>query len=166
MKIRFGTLPASELSDKVLVENPAYGNRIGKWGSRPVKPEGSMFTKEEMRRGFYTKLEASILEEGFRNPIFCNAIKEGTFSRVGTSRLWIAKKHGLDIPCIIADYVNRYPDFEELKTEEEIRSKFKDQPNKVELNIETKVGHVWISGLPHYHLNETEEEYRERNDHN
>jgi len=166
MIVRYGVLPASEISDRVLVDNPGYGSPIGRWGSRPVKPDGSWISKQEMKWGFYTRLEESILKEGFRNPIFCNAIPEGLFSRVGTSRLWIAKKHNLEVPCIIADYVNRFPELEELRTEKEIRAKFKDQPNKVELHAETKVGHVWISGLPHYHLGETEEEYRERNDHN
>lgn len=166
MKIRFGVLPASSVSDVVLVGNPAYGNPIGKWGSRPVKPEGSWFTKQEMKSGFYTKLEESILKDGMRNPIFCNSIEEGFFSRVGTSRLWIAKKHNLDVPCIIADYTGRFDDLELLETEQDIRAKFKDQPLVVDLEGETKVGHVWIGGLPHYHLDETREEYLGRNDHN
>ena len=113
---------------------------------------------------FYTKLEESILKEGFRNPIFCNSIREGTFSRVGTSRLWIARKHELEIPCIIADYVDRWEDLELLETEEDIRSKFQEQPHIVDLDCETKVGHVWIGGLKHYHLDETEEEYESRHD--
>ncbi len=164
MQIRFGILPASTISDRVLVGNPAYGRPIGKWGSRPVTPERSWLNKLENRNGFYTKLEASILEEGFRNPIFCNAIEQGFFCRVGTSRLWIAKKHGLDIPCVIADYVSRFENLELLETEKEIRAKFKEQPDVVDLDNETKVGHVWIGGLPHYHLNETAEEFAERLD--
>jgi len=162
--IRFGLLPSGSISDRVLVTNPGYGNRIAGFGSRPVKPPVDWVRKLEGRNEFYTKLEESILKEGFRNPIFCNAIAEGTFSRVGTSRLWFAKKHGLDIPCVIADYVNAWPELEELKGEAEIRAKFKDQPHLIDLTSPTKVGHVWIGGLPHYHLNETEEEYEQRND--
>jgi hypothetical protein len=164
MKIRFGVLNPSEISDVVLVQNPAYGNNIAGYGSRPVKPPVCWIKKLEHRNQFYTKLEQSILEEGFRNPIFCNAIEEGTFSRVGTSRLWLAKKHKLDVPCIIADYVGAWDHLEELKNEEEIRAKFQDQPHLIDLESPTKVGHVWIGGLPHHHLNETEQEYEERFD--
>ena len=164
-KIRFGILPASSISDVVLVGNPAYGKPIGKWGSRPVKPDQSWINKKEHECGFYTKLEESLLKEGFRNPIFCNAIEEGFYSRVGTSRLWIAKKHNMDVPCIIADYTGQFDDLELLETEEDIRSKFKDQPLTIDMENDTKVGNVWISGLPHYHLDETEEEFLERNDH-
>lgn len=133
-------------------------------GTRPVKPPVAWVSKLEHRNEFYTKLEESILKEGFRNPIFCNSLAEGTFSRVGTSRLWIAKKHRLDVPCIIADYVGRWANLEELKTEQDIRAKFKDQPHIVDLTSPNKIGHVWIGGLPHYHLGETDEEYQARND--
>ena len=133
-------------------------------GTRPVKPPQSWVGKLEHKNQFYTKLEESILKEGFRNPIFCNSIEQGTFSRVGTSRLWIAKKHKLDVPCIIADYVDRWTDLEELKTEQDIRGKFQDQPHIIDLTSPNKIGHVWIGGLPHYHLDETDEEYQARND--
>ena len=79
--------------------------------------------------------------------------------------MWIAKKHNMDIPCVIADYVHRFDELELLESEEDIRSKFQDQPLIVDLENENKIGHVWIGGLPHYHLDETEEEFLERNDH-
>ena len=153
-KMWYGVLPSGSISDFVLVKNPDYGKRIGAWGSRPVKPLQCIYNKLEREMSFYTKLEQSMLEIGIRNPIFCNSIAEGTFSRVGTSRLWIAKKHQMDVPVIIVDYVNRYDDagLEQLYTEEDIRDKFQDQPDVVDLNCETKVGNVWIGALPHYHL--------------
>ena len=164
MVIRYGILDPKELSDWVLVTNKHYGNGIGGFGSRPVKPPLDWIRKLESRNQFYTRLEESILKEGIRNPIFCNSIAEGTFSRVGTSRLWIAKKHKIPVPCIIADYVDRWTELEELNGEDEIRAKFQDQPHIVDLTSPTKVGHVWIGGLPHYHLDETDEEYQARND--
>lgn len=167
MKVRYGVLPSGSISDLVLVGNQHYGKQqIAGMGTRPVKPPIDWIKKLEHRNQFYTKLEESILKEGFRNPIFCNSIAEGTFSRVGTSRLWIAKKHKLDIPCVIADYVDRWTELEELKTEEEIRAKFQDQPMNINLKEPNKIGHVWIGGLPHYHLGETPEEYEDRHDHN
>lgn len=123
--IRYGDIPSSQISDRVIVYNPNYGTPIGPYGSRPVKPDG-----EKMRRlrDFYEKLEESVLEEGFRNPIFCNSIDEGTFCKYGTSRLWIAKKHRLAIPAVIADYDGRWGDLEELFSEADIRAKYVDQP--------------------------------------
>jgi hypothetical protein len=158
-KIYYGVLPSKRISDRVLVKNPHYGQRIGEWGSRAVKPIKYLYDKLEAESGFYTKLEESILKEGIRNPLFCNAIEEGTFCRVGTSRLWIAQKHSLDVAVIIVDYVGAYADsgLEELKTEKDIRDKFKEQPDVVDFNCESKVGNVWIGGLPHYHLGETDD---------
>lgn len=163
--MRYGVLPPGSISDLVLVTNPHYGKtRIAGFGTRPVKPPLDWVRKLEHRNEFYTKLEESILKEGFRNPIFCNSIEEGTFSRVGTSRLWIAKKHNLNIPCIIADYVDRWTELELLPDEAAIRAKFLDQPHVVDLETPTKVGHVWIGGLKHHHLDETDDEYMARDD--
>jgi len=162
--IRFGVIEPRLISDWVLVTNKHYGHGIGGFGSRPVKPPMDWIRKQEDRHQFYSKLEESILKEGIRNPIFCNSISEGTFSRVGTSRLWIAKKHKIHVPVIIADYVDRWTDLEELKTEQDIRAKFQDQPYKIDLTNPTKVGHVWIGGLPHHHLDETPQEFEDRYD--
>lgn len=145
--VRYGILPASDFSRRVLVGNPAYGIGIGKYGSRPVKPEKHWYEKLEAENGFYTKLERSILEEGFRNPIFGKSIKEGTFCVYGSSRLWIAQKHQLLVPAVIADYTGRWDHLEELKDEEEIRAKFKDQPEELTLDDD-----LWICHCPHVHL--------------
>ena len=153
--IRYGILPSGSISTNVLVKNPDYGTRIGKWGSRPVKPLKYLHDKMEQETGFYSKLEKSILEEGIRNPLFCNEIEEGLFCRVGTSRLWIAQKHNLDVPVIIVDYVGKWTELELLVTENDIRDKFQEQPDVVDFACETKVGNVWIGGLPHYHLEDT-----------
>lgn len=76
---------------------------------------------------FYDTLEASILEKGFINPIlinagFCPPISVRHLSREmrqdaskilvcckwGGSRLYIAQKHKLDVPCLISDFIDRY----------------------------------------------------------
>lgn len=147
-EIRFGILKASDISDRVLVINPNYGNNIGKYGSRSVKPDGKHYRDLEAKEGFYSKLEASLLKEGFRNPIFCNSIKEGTFCRYGTSRLWIAKKQGLDVPCIIADHDGRWSHLELLEKEEDIAEKFKEIPAVIEIGREE----MRIDGCAHSHL--------------
>lgn len=141
-------MPASELSDDVLVLNPVFGKPIGPFGSRPVTPDRSWFHKLENENGFYSRLEASILREGIRNPIFCQSIDEGTFCRYGTSRLWIAKRHGMEIACVIADYVGRWNRLEELRGADDIESKFIDAPGVIEILPET----MRIDACPHVHL--------------
>ena len=148
-KIRYGILEANQLSDSVLVVgNPNYGTPIASYGSRPVKPESTTYWKLEHQNNFYTKLEASLLKEGIKNPIFCQSIKEGTFCRYGSSRLWIAKKNGLKIPCIIADYVNRWDELPELKTEKEILAKYNNAPSTIVITPDD----IRIEGCSHHHL--------------
>ena len=145
--LRYGILSANQLSDTVLVRsNPSYGEKIGEDGSRPVSPDISTSRKLEAETGFYTRLEGSILANGIRNPIFCESIEEGTFVVYGSCRLWFAKKHKLPIPCVIADYVDRW-DLEVLETREEILEKYLDLPGRIELSEV-----VTIEACPHVHL--------------
>jgi len=95
---------------------------------------------------FYNNLEKSILEEGFRNPILIsvgwvvhNNIKKLPINmqedhskiiccdRLGGSRLWVAQKHKMDIPCIASDFVGSI-EGELLTTEDDINGKFIDKP--------------------------------------
>ena len=76
---------------------------------------------------FYNKLEKSILKDGFINPIminvgFCPWISRRYLPKEmakdsnkilvcckwGGSRLYIAHKHNLDVPCIISDFIDRF----------------------------------------------------------
>ncbi|NJO61612.1 MAG: hypothetical protein HC836_26200 [Richelia sp. RM2_1_2] len=76
---------------------------------------------------FYDELEKSILEQGFINPIMVNAGFCPTISKRylpkhmvenkneilvcckwGGSRLYIAQKHQLDIPCLISDFIGKF----------------------------------------------------------
>lgn len=132
-----------------MVDSSAISNQVFNGaGTRNVKPPSSWLDKLNAKNGFYTKLEESILAEGFRNPIFC--ISNGvTQCRYGTSRLWMAKRHGLKIPVIIADYDGRWDDLEELLTKEEILLKFTDKPALLELGQ----AEMRIDQCPHSHLN-------------
>lgn len=129
--IRYGIVSCNDISDRVIVYNPQYGQRVGPYGSRPVEPPRH---KIERLYPFYEKLEESVLAEGFRNPIFCNSISQGTFCKYGTSRLWIAKKHGLPIPAVIADHEERWGHLEELFNETDVRGKYVDQPQICEIH--------------------------------
>ncbi len=143
-------VPSGAISDRILVANPNYGEPIGKYGSRPVTPESSWFKKIEGDYQYYSRLEESVLREGFKNPIFCQSIDEGTFCRYGTCRLYTAKKNLLDIPIIVADYVGTWDDLEELKSEEEILSKFQDLPTTLEIGKKE----MRFDGCKHFHLDD------------
>jgi len=142
--LRYGVLSYSEFSPYVLVGNPNYGKQIftplGIMGSRPVIPDSNRFKVLEARDNFFTKLEESILKEGFLNPIFAFQFPSGLFSKIGTSRLWIAVKHKLEVPTIIANYVAKLPllskwnDLEELKSISDIESKFTHPPKIIDIN--------------------------------
>jgi len=100
---------------------------------------------------FYERLEENILQNGFLDPIVVNAgfVKDPVWRRhpndqralpikeilscykLGGSRLWIAHKHNLSVPCIVNDFVDRFSDAEELKTEEDIMAKFINKPDSM-----------------------------------
>ena len=99
---------------------------------------------------FFIKLEGSIIREGFRNPIVVTATRKKISNRYGGSRLMIAQKHYLEIPCIIADFDNVFPDAKVLNGIDQIRSYFIDQPRKI---IFKPYG-INMSGCEHIHLKE------------
>lgn len=140
-------------------------NECGPWSGGPVGWDDASIKRRDAvaqrliktlneDRGFYINLEASILKDGFRNPILVNAgwcpvVRDrGQNTRLpldmqedhskilscpqnGGSRLYIAQKNDLEIPCIIADYVDRFPDFEILETREDIIEQYMDKPKKI-----------------------------------
>jgi len=128
--ICYGIVESNVISDRVIVYNPKYGEPIGPYGSRPVVPSKH---KRDRLYPFYENLEKSVLEESFRNPIFCNSIEQGTFCKYGTSRLWVAKKHNLPIPAVIADFDGRWDDLEKLSGEDDIKGKYIDLPQIIEV---------------------------------
>ena len=154
-RIFYGILDCNDIEGSALVDNKEYGQRIGKYGSRPVEPDITSRKKLEQKYGFYSKLETSIDEEGIRNPIFCQSIEEGTFGKYGLSRLWIAKRKRIPIPCIIADYVERWSDLEELFTKDDIRAKYIDKPTIIDLE-ET---FMKIAGCEQMHLDEEDRDF-------
>ncbi len=129
---------------------------------------------------FFTKLEESILDEGFRNPIlvrcgwhpvesfafglkgWCRQLESKLPLEMqedskkilvsynsGGSRLWVAQKHNLKIPCLIADFIGRFSD-EQLvkKTEKDALRFFKDKPYRLTINSRGAM----VQNLPQVHL--------------
>jgi hypothetical protein len=110
--------------------------------------------EEELNKicGHYTKLEASILAEGIRNPVVitCGLPKKRTIKHVppellaqpessllllegttGGSRLHIAQKYNMTIPCIVNDWTGRFDHAVEVTSEAQARTYYKDQPESV-----------------------------------
>lgn len=97
-----------------------------------VNGEGHM-DELNAQNGFFTKIEESILKDGIVNPILVSLgwvlpkvyetlpeeIQQSLDKTLicltkGGSRLWVAQKHNLDVPCIISDYVGTYKDQQDL----------------------------------------------------
>lgn len=115
--------------------------------------------------GFYIKLEDSMLKEGIHNPIIVNAghvVKHLQFlfkgqtdflvcDNNGGSRLRLAQKHNLTMPCIILDFIERFANdsnYTELFTSEDILKYFKNPPGSIQLH-EDKIS---IGNPYHSHL--------------
>lgn len=119
--------------------------------------------------GFYERLEQSILRDGFRNPILVTSGHQGCpnikvdrvpaelrrdlekiliCDRNGGSRLWVAQRHNIPVPCLISDFVGRFRDLEELNTIEEVESKYADRARKIVANEHG----IHIYDLPMAHL--------------
>lgn len=99
----------------------------------PMCPSEHQVRYGNEQNGFFTKLEESILREGFRNPINVWVKEDGTLTTwyYGGSRLMIAKKHTLSVPCIVSDPINKFLNAKILNDVEEIRAMFKDRPKTV-----------------------------------
>ena len=121
--------------------------------------------------GHYEKLEQSVLQEGFRNPILitCGKPQRRKLHHLppemlakdpsellllegftGGSRLWVAQKYNLNVPCIVNDFTGRFKRLTPLRTADEVKAYFKDTPRFLILDAnkgasesfdQNKVGH-------------------------
>lgn len=118
------------------------------------------------KNGFYEKLEKSIIDEGIRNPILVNAgyipsrklfklpvemkndhNKILVCHHLGGSRLWVAQKLDMIVPCLVSDYCDMFSMYPAL-SDDEIMLLFKDKPRAV---VRGRLGLV-ASNLPQIHL--------------
>lgn len=105
--------------------------------------------------GHYTKLESSILAEGIRNPVVltCGLPKRRPLSclppemlelnesemlllegTTGGSRLHIAQKHNMTIPCLINDWTGRFDHLPEITHGDMARHYYQDQPESITID--------------------------------
>lgn len=151
MELRYGNLPLDAVSWRYLpvgTGKSLAGYEERKFSCGPGA-KGWAFVYQERGQQFFTRLKASVEKEGFRNPVFMLAIEEGNFLRYGGSRLWAAHELKLPtIPVVVADWVGRFEHFELLETEADVRARFMDQPETIQLEPED----LQILHCPHTHL--------------
>lgn len=166
-KVRYGILD----SNIIFNEAGSYTEGSSGWDNKSVKIREDIWQQKvdnlNKENGFYNKLEKSILKNGFRNPILvdagsCRLMRKGiqnpflpiemqqdhakilTCNYNGGSRLMIAQKHNLQIPCIISDFVDRFPNFKLLKTKKDIISCYTDPPFRISFNAQGLRLHLFL----------------------
>jgi len=169
-KIYYAVLPSSQITNCVA---PGYRHVTGENTpagiAERLRVQNPYIKNLNQKNQFYIKLEESVLKDGFVNPIliqagYCLLIykkylpeehrkdisKALCCDRNGGSRLWVAQKHNLDIPCIISDFSEMFKNkgLEELYTDDDIRGKYGVNPKRIIIN-----GHGVHVGQPvHIHL--------------
>jgi hypothetical protein len=122
--------------------------------------------------GHYSKLEYSILKEGFLNPLIvtCGLPRKRSLKHLspeillkpkeqwlilegvtGGSRLWVAQKYGIPVPCIINDRTGNYNRGISITTLEQALSYFKDPNSNITMNS-TGISEFYNNKKFSYHL--------------
>lgn len=123
--------------------------------------------------GHYAKLEASILAEGMRNPLVITCgmpmrrtirhlppeirtrpqnqwlICEGT---TGGSRLWVAQKHNLLVPCIVNDRTGRFDSSPRIKVANDALPYYRDRPAKLTIDDRRGLTETFDTSKVGHHL--------------
>lgn len=125
--VRFAHIPVGDIRGR-LIRNPNYGGPSLSLNGWTWRPEISKHGKQ----GFQSALEASIREEGVRNPILVYNLPEGIFLTFGGSRVRAALSCEHDtIPAIINDYTRGF-EMDLLVTPKNVEYFFTDVPRDYE----------------------------------
>lgn len=155
-KIKFVTLNSHDIYNYA---GPGYGVHYCSKEERARQAQNHVNARNK-RDKFFERLESSILKDGFRNPLIIQAgnmppsvwrnmppylTNQGIENVLicmnwGGSRLWIAQKHNLKVPCVVLDFVDRFKDAIWLRTANEIKSVFTDKPTAIIL----KKDRLWL----------------------
>jgi hypothetical protein len=115
--------------------------------------------------GHYERLEASVKAEGFRNPVMLSA---GRLERrdpceippalrgpdllvseyLGGSRIWVARRLGLDVPAIVNDHANVLHGARVLPDLASVVERFEDKPRTAQWGPDG----VYLNDIPYAHL--------------
>lgn len=125
--------------------------------------------------GHYEKLEKSILKEGFRNPLVVTRgfplkrklshlppevlnlsaseryILEGV---TGGSRLWVAQKYNIPVPCIVNDRTNNSTTTKLIEKKEDALIYYKDQPKSLYIDRRLGLIEAYDNYKTSYHLDD------------
>jgi hypothetical protein len=178
-RVRYVEIPARQIFGMVGRCGGGYNSLWADW-----TPEGrqkrEMIMQEyetELNRicGHYTKLESSILAEGIRNPVVitCGLPKRRPLSCVppemlefdesqllllegttGGSRLHVAQKHNMTIPCIVNDWTGRFNSHPEITHGDQARQYYRDQPESVTIDGNGMLTESFNDSRVSYHLGE------------
>lgn len=146
-------------------------------------PEGRVARENIMREyeeglnkicGHYDKLEQSVRKEGFRNPVIVTCgdpvrrqmkhlppeilakpkherlLLEGV---TGGSRLWVAQKLNIKVPCIINDNTGRYTSGTVCTNANQIITRyFTDQPKSATIDLKRGFSEAYDNNQRAYHM--------------
>ena len=176
-KIRYVELPAKDIFGMVGRCGGGYNTIWEDWSTSGRIARRKIM--EEYERGMndicghYDKLEQSMLQEGCRNPVVITAgqprkrklhllppemleadpasllILEGT---TGGSRLHVAQKHNLTIPCIVNDWHDRFTDCPEITSAQDANKYYKDTPKRLYIDSNAGFVETFDQGKIGYHL--------------
>lgn len=176
--VRFAVLPASRIlnlaSPRFLPEISLDWKGKLPWHHLAYEPVRDLMERLYVD-GFnavashYRRLEESMIAEGFRNPVVVAAggLQKRRITEVppdlrtnglicceyvGGSRLWVAQRLGMEVPCIVNDFGSVLPGAETLPDRAAILAKFKDRPRLVRIGRQG----AFLNDLPYTHLRESE----------
>lgn len=178
-QVRYVLLPAREIFGMVGRSGGGYNSIWTDWSDEGRRKRDLIMAEYEQAMdelcGHYRKLEESVLSEGFRNPVIitCGPPKKRTMSHlppemrsrppeellllettVGGSRLHVAQKYDLQIPCIVNDWTGRFSREPEITTIEEARMCYMDQPRGLSFNPHMGLIESFDQNKVGYHLGE------------
>ena len=158
-RVRYSMLPARDIFGMVGRCGGGYNTIWTDWSDEGrCKRELIMAEYEQAMDdlcGHYRRLEESVISEGFRNPVIitCGLPRKRTMEHLppemrswnpnrlllletttGGSRLHVAQKHNFSIPCIINDWTGRFDSEPEIKTIDDARMCYLDQPHGLSFN--------------------------------
>lgn len=177
MKTYYDLLDPNDIFGSVGRCGGGYNTVWEDWSEKGIKSRENIMREfeEGMNQicGHYDRLEKSILEEGFRNPIIITRglprrrkMKHIPFyirrkyigdwllmeGNSGGSRLHIAQKHGIKIPCFVNDYVGNYSGEFSVESLSQIKCLYKDFPKKIFFSPRSGLIESYDSKKTHYHL--------------
>jgi hypothetical protein len=176
-RTHYATLPANDIFGMVGRSGGGYNTIWTDWSNEGrSKRESIMREYEEGLNaicGHYSKLESSILKEGIRNPVIitCGHPRRRSIeflppemrvlppdklllleATMGGSRLHIAQKHNINIPCIINDWTGRFKNQPRIRSESEARQCYADRPSRITFNQQLGMVETFNNNKVGYHL--------------